>query len=143
MNLDDLFLDLFITGPVTTTPESASDGAKARWQPHISPATSLDRFAVGYLFAVLQTYSFVQWRQDPGAHAIHKLVHAWGSDRLALDDQPELSVTILRLLANVVPTCPDLAHLTSLLPHLMKSERCHSGRRPTSQARPLVCRVSG
>jgi hypothetical protein len=33
-------------------------------------------------FGVLQTYSLVQWRDDRGGYAVHKLVHVWGQDRL-------------------------------------------------------------
>jgi len=29
-------------------------------------------------FGALQTYSLVQWRDDRGGYAMHKLVHVWG-----------------------------------------------------------------
>jgi hypothetical protein len=42
-------------------------------------------------FAVLQKYSLVQWKAEQQIYAMHKLVHAWGYDRLAAEEQSKYS----------------------------------------------------
>jgi hypothetical protein len=80
-------------------------GRWSRWWVLVSPEASLDRYEVESAFAVLQTYSLVQWRHGRGVYTIHELVHVWGRDRLDMDQQRELSLAALGLLTDVVSLC--------------------------------------
>jgi hypothetical protein len=106
LDFDDIFLDLFgaDTDPVTQA-EDIVNKTCHQWRWFVSSEASLDRCEVESAFAVLQTYSLVQWRHGQGVYTIHKLVHAWGRDRLDMDQQRELSLAALELLTDVVPLC--------------------------------------
>ena len=43
----------------------------------------------------------IQWRDERAGYAMHKLVHAWGQDRLELEQQQYLSLTALELLTRL------------------------------------------
>jgi tetratricopeptide (TPR) repeat protein len=91
-----------------------------RWRSFVSPDTSFDRHDVESAFTVLQTYSLVRWQRDQGVYTMHKLVHAWGRDRLEMDQQRELSVAALELLTDVVPAGRgDVVYRARLVPHVM------------------------
>lgn len=71
-------------------------------------------------FAVLQTYSLVQFRHDQGGYAMHKLVHAWAYERLELDQQRNLSFAALQLLEEVTSAFDgDPTSKNRLVPHVM------------------------
>jgi len=51
---------------------------------------------------------------------MYKLVHAWGRDRLEMDQQRELSVAALELLTDIVPAGRgDVVYRARLVPHVM------------------------
>ncbi|KAK5947767.1 hypothetical protein OHC33_011213 [Knufia fluminis] len=85
INLDDIFLRLFkISGvsAITQGPDR-EDGGSRRWVALLShQAMEIDEYVVEASFAVLQAYSLVSWRKDQESYSMHKLVHAWGHDRL-------------------------------------------------------------
>jgi tetratricopeptide (TPR) repeat protein len=121
LNFDDIFLDLFGTGSSSREATETKTGTGGpQWQMFVSPEASLDRYAVESAFAVLQTYSLVQWRQDQGAYTMHKLVHAWACDRLGIDQERELSLAVLELLTGLMPTCRGIpTQEMRLVPHVM------------------------
>jgi tetratricopeptide (TPR) repeat protein len=124
-NFDDIFFDPFIsrTNPDNNLNVQSEDKVKAnnqRWRSFVSPEACLDQYEIESAFAVLQTFSLVQWRHDQAAYTMHKLVHAWGRDRLEIDQQRELSLAALELLTGVVPACRgNLVYGTRLVPHVM------------------------
>jgi len=54
-------------------------------------------------FEALATYSLIQWKEDQGSYFMHKLVHAWGHDRLKTEEQVEYGYGALKLLAGLRP----------------------------------------
>ncbi|EXJ95818.1 hypothetical protein A1O1_00942 [Capronia coronata CBS 617.96] len=71
-------------------------------------------------FELLQNYSFVQWKEDQKSYAMHKLVHAWGYDRLCRDKQYTFSRETFQLIRNAVSGCSDRAEdKLRLVPHVM------------------------
>ena len=53
---------------------------------------------------------------------MHKLVHAWGQDRLEVDRQRQLSSLALELMADVTTRDQiDPGHQLRLVPHVMAS----------------------
>jgi len=83
LSCDDIFLALFerFTGRKKPT-GSENEASDRQWQSYLSQDSPADLYAVEAAFGVLQTYSLIQWRDDRGSYAMHKLVHAWGQDRL-------------------------------------------------------------
>jgi tetratricopeptide (TPR) repeat protein len=115
LNFADIFLDLFF--PDTSNDSSVSG---QQWRSFVSPDAPLDRYAVESAFSALQTYSLIQWRQDQGGYTMHKLVHAWGYERLEVEQQRDLSFAALELLVEVISASPqDPIYKTRLVPHLM------------------------
>jgi tetratricopeptide (TPR) repeat protein len=126
-NFDDIFFDPFIsrTNPNNNADVQPDDWVNLnnqRWRVFVSPEASLDQYEVESAFAVLQTFSLVQWRNNQASYTTHKLVHAWGRDRLDTDQQRELSLAALELLTGVVLACRgSLAYGMRLVPHVMSN----------------------
>jgi tetratricopeptide (TPR) repeat protein len=129
LNFDDIFPALFewltgeekLTAAVNKTPDR-------QWQLYFSPDGSADQYAIEAAFGVLQTYSLVQWRDDRGGYAMHKLIHAWGQDRLEVKQQQHLSLIVLKLLINIIPSATGNSIFgMRLVPHLMANFAVVSG----------------
>lgn len=50
---------------------------------------------------MLETYLLVHWRSYQESYSMHKLVHAWGQDRLEVDLQRHMSCLALESLAKI------------------------------------------
>ena len=128
LNFDDIFPTLFGFAGGIKTKGVASEASKRRWQAYLSPDSLPDRYAIEGAFEVLQTYSLIQWRNERGGYAMHKLVHAWGQDRLEVGQQQYLSQMALELLTDVIPsTAADLIIRMRLVPHIMTNFTLVSG----------------
>ena len=80
------------------------------------------RYEVESAFETLQNYSLIQWKADQGSYAMHKLVHAWGQDRLETDSQRQLSSLALELMVDAIAKDQiDPSHQLRLVPHVMAS----------------------
>jgi tetratricopeptide (TPR) repeat protein len=123
LNFDDIWVGLFSGSYVGSGLSShAETGAESTWQPLVSPDAPLDLYALESAFETLQTYSLVQWKADQNSYSMHKLVHAWGHDRLDMAEQSRLSFGALQLLVehlSVVRVEPSSK--LRLRPHLMAS----------------------
>ena len=121
LNFNDIFPALFKrpTGEEKLA-AAVSKAPDRQWQSYFSPDGPADQYAVEAAFRVLQTYSLVQWRDDRGGYAMHKLVHAWGQDRLEVEQQQHLSLMALKLLIDIIPSASGNSTFgTRLVPHLM------------------------
>jgi len=92
-----------------------------RWVRLLSiDAATVNRNSILSAFKTLQAYSLVSWQADQQVYRMHKLVHAWGHDRLDTDQQREWSLAVLELLSDAVHDCKgDLTTETRLVPHVM------------------------
>jgi tetratricopeptide (TPR) repeat protein len=119
LSFDDIFLPLFgIRSIVTTT--LADDAATVSWRSILFPSRVVDIYLMEQCFQVLQKYSFVQWKAGQCSYAMHKLVHAWGYDRLTRDEQDKFSVATLTLILEAVNGCGNApADKLRLVPHIM------------------------
>jgi tetratricopeptide (TPR) repeat protein len=123
LNFDDIWIGLFsgsYVGPGLSS--HAETGAESTWQPLVSPDAPLDLYTLESAFEALQTYSLVQWKANKKSYSMHKLVHAWGHDRLDMAEQSRLSFGALQLLVehlSVVGVNPSSK--LRLRPHLMAS----------------------
>ena len=107
LNFDDIFPALF-------------EQSAGEWQSYLSPDSPPDPYTVEAAFGVLQTYSLIQWRDEQAGYAMHKLVHAWGQDRLELEQQRHLSLVALELLTEIIPSgAGNLIFGMRLVPHMM------------------------
>ena len=123
MNFDDIFISLFDRNAihVMEPPETLSLSAQT-WRLYIFPETDGNSYELESAFQTLQTYSLVQWRSDQGSYSMHKLVHAWGQDRLEATRQEQLSSLTLELLADTTTAHQsDSNYRLRLVPHLMAS----------------------
>ena len=123
MNFDDIFISLFNRNAihVIETRETLSLSAQTWWL-YIFPGTDGNSYELESAFQTLQTYSLVQWRSDQRSYSMHKLVHAWGQDRLEATTQLQLSSLTLELLADAtVDHKSDPNYRLRLVPHLMAS----------------------
>ena len=117
LNFDDIWVGLFSGSYV-----GSETGAELTWQPLVSPDAPLDLYALESAFETLQTYSLVQWKADQNSYSMHKLVHAWGHDRLDMAEQSRLSFGALQLLVEHLSVVRvDPSSKLRLRPHLMAS----------------------
>lgn len=71
-------------------------------------------------FKTLEAYSLVSWRTDHAAYGMHKLVHAWGHDRLDADQQQVWAMAVMRLLGRLSDRKEqDLPSRTRIVPHVV------------------------
>jgi tetratricopeptide (TPR) repeat protein len=117
LNFDDIFPALF--GRFKSGDNPATEGSDRRYQSYLSPDSPIDQYAIEEAFGVLQTYSLIQWRDERGGYAMHKLVHAWGQDRLEVEQQQHLSLITLELLTEIIPTVGNSTFGMRLVPHVM------------------------
>jgi tetratricopeptide (TPR) repeat protein len=128
LNFDDIFPALFerLKGEEKLA-AAASEAPDRQWQSYVSSDNPADQYAVEAAFRVLQTYSLVQWRDEREAYAMHKLVHAWGQDRLEVEQQRHLSLMALELLIDIIPAIGNPIFGMRLVPHLMANFDVISG----------------
>jgi hypothetical protein len=121
MNYDDIFLALFYPATRNTNQQSEEVTASGQqWTALISPEEPLDVSIVESAFEVLQTYSLVQWKVGQESYSMHKLVHAWGQDRLEIQEQSRWNFAALQLLGETIPRYHfDPVSKLRLRPHLM------------------------
>lgn len=125
ISLDDIFPQLFQMLVSSSTERVQS---RSRDCSPLLPLLSLNSDAVDHItietgFAMLQAYSLISWREDQQSYAMHKLVHAWGHDRLGLAERQKWSAATLDFLSHIAndDRCKGHSIATRLMPHIMAS----------------------
>ncbi len=131
VNFEDIFLGLFDrdnTGVLASTPSHVAEPSEATtssnkmWQSFLFSEQQWTVYELELAFETLQSYSLIQWKADQKSYAMHKLVHAWGQDRLKADRQRQLSSLALELIADAIAKDQiDSSHQLRLVPHVMAS----------------------
>ena len=131
LNFEDIFRGLFDrdgTGVLESAPTRIVEPSEAiassneTWQSFLFSGQQWTVYMLESAFETLQSYSLIQWKPDQKSYAMHKLVHAWGQDRLEADGQWQLSRLALELMAHA--TAKDQigrSHQVRLVPHVMAS----------------------
>ncbi len=117
LSYDDISTDLFC-GHTGSDERGTLDitNSTSTWQSTVSPEDAIDLYIIEACMRMLQEYSLIQWRQDQQSYTMHKLVHAWGSDRLSTEEQRQFSRAALQLLAGAVSVRQaDLEYRTRLV----------------------------
>jgi tetratricopeptide (TPR) repeat protein len=168
LNFDEIFLELLTPGRTGRTTSNHTDrsrpkglkerfsrlltghrgssqGIHSRWVQLLSPGTTtVDHDAIVKAFKTLQSYSLVSWRPDQEAYSLHKLVHAWGHDRLDLKSRQDWSLAVLELLATMAYNHKgDFSTQRRLVPHVTAnftamSSACGSGYHMLDRDREYV-----
>ena len=109
LSFDDIFLQLFETQERLESTGSTS-------------TTTQFIYKLEECFEILERYSFVQWKEDQQSYTMHKLVNAWGYDRLTPDEQTQLSCTTFAMITKAVDGCRNTPEdKLRLVPHVMAS----------------------
>lgn len=122
INFDDIFLGLFQVFSDPLAPKDAlTEGKSAQWVRLLLPSGGpLNAFMIEDGFATLRAYSLVSLREEQSTYIMHKLVHAWGHDRLETAQRQKWALAALELLAQMACNCDgDLSRSTRLVPHVM------------------------
>ena len=124
VNFDDIFVDLFDGGnayvPAHMMEQLETASPDQTWQSFLFHKQEWTVYDLESAFETLQSYSLIQWRRDQQSYAMHKLVHAWGQDRLAVDKQRQLSLFALGLVADATARKGvDPHHQVRVVPHVM------------------------
>ena len=62
----------------------------------------------------------MQWKEDQQSYAMHKLVHAWGYDRLNEDEQIKFSRATFEFDVEAIKGCRNMPEdKLKLVPHVM------------------------
>ena len=131
VNFEDIFLGLFDGDGVDvlasalsriTESSNATTLSNKTWQSFLFSEQQWTINELESAFEALQSYSLIQWKSDQKSYAMHKLVHAWGQDRLETDRQRQLSNLALELMADATAEDQiDPSHQLRLVPHVMAS----------------------
>ena len=131
VNFEDIFLSLFdwdgagvlASAPThVVEPSEATISSDETWRTFLFCGQKWTVYNLESAFGTLQNYSLIQWKSDQESYAMHKLVHAWGQDRLEVDRQRQLSSLALELIADVTAQDQmDPGHQLRLVPHVMAS----------------------
>lgn len=122
MNFDDIFMNLFVWNTSHNGESEPQSSFSQTWQSYVFLKTDIKKYELESAFQTLQAYSLVQWRSDQESYSIHKLVHAWGQDRLKAIKQEQLSDLTLKLFAEVAAEHQsNPSYQLRLVPHIMAS----------------------
>jgi hypothetical protein len=97
-------------------------------------------------FQNLEEYSLVQWKNYQQGYAMHKLVQAWGHDKLTADDQRKFRVATFQLIMAAIDGCRNAPEeKLQLVPHIMTSFATRVNPYTSKQVadRPLDERLQG
>lgn len=121
ISFNDIFLRIFdrsVDG-VSRQPDAALPPAPT-WRSFLSPEGEWSLYQLESALEVLQRYAFIQWKVDQQSYSMHKLVHAWGQDRLDTETQWRHSNVALELLADTTADNQlSPSYKLRLVPHLM------------------------
>jgi tetratricopeptide (TPR) repeat protein len=113
-SFDDIFPQLFEVGRQPERWGSTDDAARNSY------ILTGNIYKLEECFEMLRRYSFVQWKEDQQSYAMHKLVHAWGYDRLAEDEQQEFSHATFEVIMGAINGCRNAPEdKLRLVPHVM------------------------
>ena len=131
INFEDIFIGLLggdSAGILASAPTRIAELLEATispdetWRTFLFCGQKWTAYDLESAFETLQNYSLIQWKSDQGSYIIHKLVHAWGQDRLEADRQRQLSGFALELIADATAQDQiDPSHQLRLVPHVMAS----------------------
>ncbi|KAK5045297.1 hypothetical protein LTR84_009403 [Exophiala bonariae] len=121
---DDIYMALFgLDGRGNQAEHSDNETLEQpikTWTNTISPEQplELDMFEEG--FRVLGRYSLVQWQGDHASYQMHRLVHAWGHDRLSPAEKETFGMASMNLMDDAMSRCSGMPQARlRLTPHIM------------------------
>jgi hypothetical protein len=124
LSFDDIYLELFCADTVQDSVEQV-DKSRASWRRLLYPQQPVDVYKIEECFAVLEKYSLVQRKTEQQSYAMHKLVHAWGCDRLTAEEQGRYTAAAFRLVVEAVEAVEGcsrgLEHKLRVMSHVMAS----------------------
>ena len=133
VNFEDIFVDLFgadRNGILAGGPKRIAEESEATvlthetWRSYLSGGRTWTLYNLESSFETLQSYSLLQWRSEQRSYAMHKLVHAWGHDRLGAEEQRPLSGLALELIAEAIGReMVKPKQRLRLVPHVMANFR--------------------
>jgi tetratricopeptide (TPR) repeat protein len=122
LSSDDIFLGLFSVNEQLDDTRRTGEEDDTSWRCLLYPDLKLDRYRIEEYFRVLQKFSLVQWKVDQQSYAMHKLVHAWGFDRLTGHEQYKTCQAAFRLVLEAIEVVNG-SHLSDeklrVVPHVM------------------------
>ncbi|EUC26825.1 hypothetical protein COCCADRAFT_113294, partial [Bipolaris zeicola 26-R-13] len=122
LSFDDIYLELFCANGEVSSIGRIGDEAKTSWKSLVYPQQTVDMYKIEECFAVLQKYSLVWWKAEQQGYAMHKLVHAWGYDRLGAEEQGWYSQAAFGLVVEAIERCSRAPEdKLRLVPHVMGS----------------------
>ncbi|OQN95386.1 hypothetical protein B0A48_18634 [Cryoendolithus antarcticus] len=132
----DIFLEMFRHMADPSTVGSAY--AEEDWERFLSPEGPLEEVFDEALKA-FSTYSLIQWKEEQAGYSMHKLVHAWGFDRLEVEEQARYSRGNLAFLKSITQVGQlDPVKKSWITPHISSSvarlREWHWGSRSRSGA---------
>ena len=120
LSFDDIFPALFERLTHGGRQAMNDTGSDQQWHSYLSPNCRTNQYDIEAAFGILQTYSLIQWRENRDGYRMHKLVHAWGHDRLEEEEQQHLSVAALGMLIETFSAFfSEPGYKLRLVPHVM------------------------
>ena len=122
VNFEDITIDLFSRDLPCNDFENEASHSQMEWWSFLFETSEWTGSDLESCFETLQNYSLLQWKEDQGSYAVHKLVYAWSYDRLEADIQKQLSRLSLDLIAKATKQEQiGPSRQVRIVPHLMAS----------------------
>lgn len=117
---DDIYLDLIALIDQSSPTGYRGDDHTTKWRSIFFPEERLDLYVVEKSFRMLERYSLVHWQEDQESYGMHRLVHAWGYDRLSTEEQEILSAGSVDFVGDAMSRCGAAPQdKLRLAPHIM------------------------
>jgi hypothetical protein len=120
INYEDIFLDLF-----GSESHTSMIPIQESWTSIISAQGNFNIHSFEKCFAILERYSILHRQMNKSLYSMHRLVHAWGQDRLLQKNRQDIKqfcLAALQLLFEAVLNCIDLPQAKlRLVPHLREN----------------------
>lgn len=94
---------------------------QAVWVSILFPTGDTDFYRIEKLFTILRTYSLVRFHADTNSYSMHRMIHAWSTDRIGTAEREKYQLASMSLLKyslyNEKRQSPSMR--TRLIPHLI------------------------
>jgi len=124
VNFENIFMGIFDAPTRVAEPSEATrppDETEA-WRTFLFCEQEWTVYDLRSAFETIKAYSLIQWKPDRRSYTMHKLVHAWGQDRLETNRQRQLSGLAPELMADASAQGKlDPSRQLRSMPHVMAS----------------------
>ncbi|KAJ6195117.1 P-loop containing nucleoside triphosphate hydrolase protein [Bipolaris maydis] len=104
LSSDEIYVELFCPETENGVLEQIGETGVS-WKRLVSPKQPVTKYKIEDWFKELERYSLIQWNDKKQGYVMHKLVHAWGYERLTTKEKGKYSQAAFGLIMETIEGC--------------------------------------